>query len=287
MPESKYYKILGLTPGASEREVRKKYRKLVMIYHPDKNDSPEAEQKFIEITEAYEVLTGKVKAPRSSSQTTASATQTPQANKASHEERIKNAKARYREQIFREFIENEDYYNKLTKGPKWVTIKIIAILGFVLSSMIFMDYFLPRHYEPIKVTGYHVNAGVLGADKRELSLIKTSDGEKFWISKLTYHLYGKYPNGYKETSWIFHNPISIISQGKITHRRYFVHFTFYSFGWLTAILFLTPTLLFLRRRKTVRFTVLYHFCYYGVGILTVIFLFTEDRWAHLLTLGFL
>lgn len=283
MPESRYYKILGLSPGASEKEVRKKYRKLVMIYHPDKNDTPEAEQKFIEITEAYEILTGKAKAPRSTAQESAQGSK----SKASHEERIKNAKKRYREQIFKEFIENENYFNQLTKGPKWVTIKIIAVLGIILSTTIFLDYFLPRHYDPIKVTGYHVNAGVLGADKRELSLIQTDSGEKFWISKLTYHLYGKYPSGYKETSWIFHNPISIISQGKTTHRRYFVHFTFYSFGWLTGLLFLSPTLLFIYRQKTVRFTVLYHFCYYGVGILTVVFLLTGDRWAHLLTLGFL
>lgn len=285
MPESKYYKILGLPDGASEREVRKKYRKLVMIYHPDKNDAPEAEQKFIEITEAYEVLTGKIKAPHKSSQSTD--TPSAKSSKASHEERIKNAKKRYREQIFREFMENEDYFNKLTKGPKWTTIRIIAILGLVLSSLIFADYFLPRHYDPIRVTGYNINAGVLGADKLELSLIQTDSGEKFWISRLTYQLYGKSPNGYKESSWIFHNPISIISQGKTMHRRYFVHFTFYSFGWFTALILLLPTLLLLYRRKNVRFTVLYHFSYYGVGLLILAFLLTGDRWAHLLTLGFL
>jgi curved DNA-binding protein CbpA len=284
MPESNYYKILGLTPSASEKEVRKKYRKLVMIYHPDKNNSPGAEEKFIEITEAYEILTGKVQAPQKGGHSTAT---TPAKEKKNHEDRIRNAKRRYREQIFKEFMETEEYFNELTKGPKWVTIKIIGIVGFILSSMLFADYLLPRHYEPIKVTHYHVNAGVLGADKRELSLIQTNSGEKLWISRLTYHLYGKYPNGYKETSWFFHNPISIISKGKTSHRRYYTHFTFYSFGWLTGILFLTPTLLFIYRKKTVRFTVLYQFCYYGVGILLITFLITGDRWAHVLSFGFL
>lgn len=284
MPESKYYKILGLSPGASEKEVRKKYRKLVMIYHPDKNDSPEAEEKFIEITEAYEILTGKVQAPKTSGFSSHS---NPVKQKKNREERVRKAKERYREQIFKEFMENEEYFNQLTKGPKWVTIKVIAIVGFILSSMLFADYVLPRHYEPIKVTHYKLNAGVLGADKRELSLLKTESGEKFWISRLTYHLYGKYPNGYKETSWVFHNPISIISEGKTTHRRYFTHFTFYSFGWLTGILFLAPMILLLYKEKSVRFTVLFHFCYYGVGLLLITFLITGDRWAHVLSLGFL
>ena len=284
MPESKYYKILGLSPGASEKEVRKKYRKLVMIYHPDKNDSPQAEEKFIEITEAYEILTGKVQAPKTGGFTSPS---NPVKQKKNHEERVRKAKQRYREQIFKEFMENENYFNQLTKGPKWVTIKVIAIVGFILSSMLFADYVLPRHYEPIKITHYKLNAGVLGADKRELSLLKTESGEKFWISRLTYHLYGKYPNGYKETSWVFHNPISIISEGKTTHRRYYTHFTFYSFGWLTGILFLAPMILLVYKEKSVRFTVLFHFCYYGVGLLLITFLITGDRWAHVLSLGFL
>lgn len=284
MPESKYYKILGLSPGASEKEVRKKYRKLVMIYHPDKNDSPQAEEKFIEITEAYEILTGKVQAPKTGGFTAQS---NPVKQKKNHEERVRKAKQRYREQIFKEFMENENYFNQLTKGPKWVTIKVIAIVGFILSSMLFADYVLPRHYEPIKITHYKLNAGVLGADKRELSLLKTESGEKFWISRLTYHLYGKYPNGYKETSWVFHNPISIISEGKTTHRRYYTHFTFYSFGWLTGILFLAPMILLVYKEKSVRFTVLFHFCYYGVGLLLITFLVTGDRWAHVLSFGFL
>ena len=115
MPESKYYKILGLSPGASEKEVRKKYRKLVMIYHPDKNDSPEAEEKFIEITEAYEILTGKVQAPKTGGFTSPS---NPVKQKKNHEERVRKAKQRYREQIFKEFMENEEYFNQLSKGPK-------------------------------------------------------------------------------------------------------------------------------------------------------------------------
>lgn len=283
MHEDKYYKALGLTPGASEKEVRKKYRRLVMIYHPDKNDSPDAEQKFIEITDAYEILTGKKKPTRSQLKGQDS-TVTKQ---ESHEERIKQAKKRYREQILREFLENDTYYNELTKGPKWKTIKVLAFLGVIMSTLLIADYVLPRHYEPSKVVKYHVNAGVLGADKKELSLIQMEDGKKYWISRLTYHMYGKFPSGYVETSWIFHNPISVISEGKTTKYRYFIHFTFYSFGWLTAIMFLVPTLLFIYRKKTVRFTVLYHFSYYGVGILMLIFLLTGDRWAHLLSLGLL
>ncbi|MCB1054938.1 MAG: J domain-containing protein [Acidobacteria bacterium] len=56
-----YYKILGVPKGADKDEIQKAYRKLARKFHPDINKTPEAEQKFKEIGEAYEVLKDKEK----------------------------------------------------------------------------------------------------------------------------------------------------------------------------------------------------------------------------------
>jgi len=57
-----YYKILGVEKNATEDEIKKKYRKLAMLFHPDRNQGDaKAGEKFKEIAEAYDVLSDKEK----------------------------------------------------------------------------------------------------------------------------------------------------------------------------------------------------------------------------------
>jgi len=51
-----YYEILGLNKTASKQEIKRAYRQYAKKYHPDKNKAPDAEEKFKEVQEAYEVL---------------------------------------------------------------------------------------------------------------------------------------------------------------------------------------------------------------------------------------
>ena len=51
-----YYEVLGVSKNAPKDQIKDAYRKLAMQYHPDRNKSPEAEEKFKEISEAYAVL---------------------------------------------------------------------------------------------------------------------------------------------------------------------------------------------------------------------------------------
>ncbi len=56
-----YYEVLGVSKSASKDEIKKAYRKLAKEYHPDKNKAPEAEAKFKEAQEAYDILSDEQK----------------------------------------------------------------------------------------------------------------------------------------------------------------------------------------------------------------------------------
>src|SRR5690606_18051527 len=56
MAKRDYYDVLGITKNASQDEIKKAYRTLAKKYHPDVSKEPDAEAKFKEVQEAYDVL---------------------------------------------------------------------------------------------------------------------------------------------------------------------------------------------------------------------------------------
>ena len=56
-----YYEVLGLSRTCSDEDIKKAYRRLALQYHPDRNNAPEATERFKEATEAYQVLSDSEK----------------------------------------------------------------------------------------------------------------------------------------------------------------------------------------------------------------------------------
>lgn len=150
----KKYKLLGLKYGESADAIKKAYRKKVMRIHPDRNPSPNAEEEFIELTTAYEVLLqykeGKYREP-----SVQQAAYDPEAYKRTTYyknsrytiEEMERAWARAKERAQKEY---DDYmalpwYSAEKLGNavfKWATFLVILILLlplFILSILFLLS----------------------------------------------------------------------------------------------------------------------------------------------------
>ncbi len=148
IPE-RYYIELGLTSSATMTEVKKAFRLLAKKYHPDKNPSQEAHDKFIRITAAYEIITGQRKPPIEK-------IHNPQDFKTStsKSEFKREPEAQVFEQVLRRKLQQEKlrkiaYLKQLKKHHQFRSgwqlqlfnsIVVSAIVVFVLVSL---DYYLP------------------------------------------------------------------------------------------------------------------------------------------------
>jgi len=132
LPDKNYYHVLGLSPGATRKQIKSAYRKLALRYHPDRNHSDGAARKFQEITEAYDVL---LTHPDEGSGDDASYDQMAEELYRRERERMKE-RARAQQEKRRQ---QDEYFNK----PEWHDPLLIlryaangAILLFAVSAVV-------------------------------------------------------------------------------------------------------------------------------------------------------
>ena len=116
------YKLFGLSPGASEEEIRKRYRELVKKFHPDVNKDANAEKKFIEIQTAYEELMREPEAQLGIDHPTESTFQEEYTSYREH------ARQQFQARKKKEAEELEKLYVRLQTGPIHLLHRCIALL---------------------------------------------------------------------------------------------------------------------------------------------------------------
>ena len=130
----KYYSLLGIRPTNDAKLIKKAYRKLAFKYHPDRNSSPEAHVKFIEVTRAYEILTGQKEQEISKNYQT-------KTKEEILKEKIRLAEERYRQMVEAERRKEAIYYKKVAFGWKWTVFKVCAAYTLIFTILLTIDYF--------------------------------------------------------------------------------------------------------------------------------------------------
>ena len=273
-----YLQLFGLKDGASAAEIKRAYRKLAMKYHPDRNPDPKAHQLFLDLTEAYQRLIDN--------KFGMDAVEEPVAKKEkSHEERIKEAKERYKFQLRREKMNLERSVQILRSGIRWKIFKFILICSTLISFAICVDKIVPTHFEKDLIVNY--SGRYSGLENSEIYLMETAKGAAFYVASPNFFDIYENPEIHIERSGWMHNPLKIWKRGVFSNEAYRVDFSIINLFPLFSLFFLFPLATFLIRKKTYSYIILHKFSLYIVGTATLVVLFLNDRWLHLLTFGLL
>lgn len=275
----KYFEVLNLPINASKEEIRKQYRKLAKEFHPDKNKAENATEIFQLIKEAYDYLMEEK--PNSSF--------IPTENSPTEEfkrmERIRKARERLRDKRIADEKKQLEIFRKITSGLQWKLFTSIGYIALIISILLLVDPILPEHTEKQCVT--HYSNPYNGLFRDEIFLIQTNKNLKIFTEQNLFQKLQLNDTIYISSSFIFHNPTLISHVSKLEISYYKIDFSVINFYPFASVLFLIP--FFVRRKKELSagYIFVFKLSFYVIEGLFLLFLLSQDRWFHVLTLGFI
>lgn len=279
MNAKKYFDILEIAPTSDENKIKKAYRKLALKYHPDHNASKESQLKFIEINEAYEALTSGIKKLEKKEHSGTSHYPSP-------EERWESAKALYEKKKQKEAEKTERYYQSLITGKRWLIFRIIMWTGICLNCLFLLDFFcLPLKTEVTHIVKENTVITYNNFNSIQVSLVRLSNNKKVSLPKdmilenLTNPIYSN-------STLLFKNVRSIGLWKGTNWKTYIPDYSLFSLLLLVLIVLFIPCLAYFLKGKTAVFEFLYKLSIFFVPAIILLILLWNNRWLHLLTLGF-
>ncbi len=178
-----YYTILGINQDASTQDIKKAYRSLAKIYHPDINSSSEAQQMILLVREAYDVLID----PYQRNLYDLSLEMHVSFEQVQQEQEVSAAEKKRREYKQRKAKEDREYYEKVLRfRVNFYQFQRYASIFFIIISFVFsLDYFIHNRHRDISIEkvktnhygdAYFVDAGkTIATDKSFMDIFNESE----------------------------------------------------------------------------------------------------------------
>jgi|SRR5690554_251662 len=287
----RYFDILGIPPTKNKTVIKKAYRKKALKYHPDRNPSESAKDKFIKVTKAYDSIILAIENAQSPLKNKRRPTQQAQrkasATQATREEIIKEAEKRYQQMKRKEAQDEELYYQKISSGEIWKKFMSLMYICTFLSLLITIDLFvLPTQIQANQIIKKNIKVTYSGPEEGGTSPVVFDNGQKAYIS-LAFISLEQSNTLYLERTLLFKDIKYVKIQENNGWRKYVPDYTVVSTFPLIPLVLLIPLLTFFLKGRTVTFSILFHTAFYGMPIFLTFLLLSNDRWLHLITLGLL
>lgn len=276
-----HHKNLGVSTGASKAEIKKAYRKLAMILHPDKNPDPKAAVLFAELQDSYDALMNPT-----SFQPNARSTKTtrPSQTAKTAEQKTQEARKRYADHMKRQKAGDERYFHSLTSGARGLYLKTGWVICGIITLLIVLDTILPSHRVKDEFV-YFSSIKPFGNEAMQVQVGLKQNGF-FLIEKAEYYNLSKFPELYLEKTRLLHFPTKVLHFVDGNLNTYKIQRGMWQTLPLPLFLFVIPALLLFYKKRTAYFTALYMISTYFIFPLAILFLLTGNRWLHVMTFGF-
>lgn len=276
-----HHKNLGVSTGASKAEIKKAYRKLAMILHPDKNPDPKAALLFAELQDSYDALMNPTSfQPNVRSTKTTRPSQTAKTT----EQKTQEARKRYADHMKRQKASDERYFHSLTSGARGLYLKTGWVICGIITLLIVLDTLLPSHRVKDEFV-YFSSIKPFGNEAMQVQVGLKQNGF-FLIEKAEYFNLSKFPELYLEKTRLLHFPTKVLHFVDGNLNTYKIQRGMWQTLPFPLFLFVIPALLLFYKKRTAYFTALYMISTYFIFPIAILFLLTGNRWLHVMTFGF-
>lgn len=282
MTGNKWYDCLGLPLNADLETVRRRYKQLAKEFHPDRNKNPGAAEKFIEIKTAFDMIVSRKAIIQTlQQQPVKTKAQTEQEKRAAEFEKAVRAHLRKKE---KEKQELNQLIHKLRSGIFLWQSRIVASVSGIILICLLLDLFLPRQIE--KEIATRISKEMYNSSRgNTVMLIETLRGKKLFLADFDVDAFNYFPRFEIHHTRIFKHPARVVVNNGEISQYIPVHFTIYWAQFLFYPLLIAPIFFHFYKGNNSIFVTGNYFSRYVVGGLILLFLLTENRLIHLVSLG--